>query len=242
VKGEALNIPDGSTVQLLFNKKISKLKLDSEGKFIFKINLDNIYDLTENKIKVEVLKDGKHVESSSINVYCCSDYNFGYFQELIPNKSQVVAVKNINKELDGVTVTIPQGNIKSAANIFITIKRDASNISQNKYSPLSLPIAFDVTGNSHLSENVEYGLIAHFNEPRDGFADIAPPDHWGNRGNKWLPWKDAHLEKRKIVILGYNGDWKEIKPTKIDGNKIYFKLPKNHHFDRFLPAAILEND
>jgi hypothetical protein len=242
VTGEILKIPTDSVVQVSFNDEISKLKIDKKGKFKYEVNLESILDLTKNKIKVDVLKNGKRLEGASVNVYCCSDFNYGYFQELTPNKAQVVTVKNINNEINNITVNIPQESVRGPANIFVTVKRDAPSIPATKYSPLSLPIAFGVNGNYHFSENVEYGLVAHFDQPRSGFGEVSDILNWENRGyDFYLPWKTTDLKKYKVVILAYSNDWKEIKPTKIDGNKVYFKLPKDHNFDRFLPAAVLKD-
>ena len=104
-----------------------------------------------------------------------------------------------------------------------------------------MPIAFGVNGDYHFSENVEYGLVTHFNHPRSGFGDRSDKLNWGNRGSYYLKWDKVDLKKYKIVVLAYDGEWKEIATTKRDAKKVYFKLPKNHNFDRFLPAAVLKD-
>ncbi len=242
IEGRTTEIISNNEVNLFFNGRKFDIDIDKKGRFKAEISLDTIRPMTENEIRVVSLKHGTKVGEQSIKVYCCSHSNFGFFSKLKPNTTQLMVVRDTNKELDGTTVNIPTESITGPANIFISIKLDGPAISRSKYSPLGLPISIGFQGDYHSSEKIEYGLVTHFDTPRDGFGEPISEFNWRNRENYDLDWSKVDLKDYKLVVLAYDGKWKELPSIKKKENKVYFKLPRNHSFDRFLPAAVLKEE
>lgn len=233
IKGKVLNPSPNTKVVLSLDKQRSEKNetwtttVNKSGEFSFRISQFLILTRQKTQMKLEAFNEKGRAAYQFTNqsIYCCSIGNYGYFGLLVPGKSREIEIIAANTPIDKTTVSIPKSNI--AENSFIMVTGEAvQGIPLEKYVPLSAAIKFYLAKSKDLSD-LKYSLIAYPDIPREDTTREISTEDWNTVTNK--NWKAIDLNMSKVLVLGLahpGGEWVEIVPDKIIGNRVFFSQPK----------------